>query len=118
MPEHDSRGPVMSVAWVYLFIAGVFETVWAVGLKYTEGFTRLWPSVGTLAAMAVSIYFLAAAVKTLPIGTAYAVWTGIGTMGAVILGIALFGEPASVPRLVCITLILAGILGLKLVSPS
>lgn len=108
----------MSMAWTYLLVAGVFEMVWAVGLKYTHGFTRFWPSAGTVAAMIVSFYFLSAAVKTLPIGTAYAVWTGIGAVGTVILGIALFGESASVPRLICMTLIIAGILGLKLASPE
>jgi len=100
--------------WIYLVLAGLFEIGWAIGLKYTEGFTRLWPTVGTVAAMTVSIVLLALAVKTLPIGTAYAVWTGIGAMGAVILGIVLFGDPATPLRLLCVALIFAGIVGLKL----
>jgi quaternary ammonium compound-resistance protein SugE len=102
------------MAWIYLLLAGLFEVVWAIGLKYTDGFSRLWPSVGTLAAMAVSIVLLAMAVKTLPIGTAYAVWTGIGALGAVALGIVLFGDPATPTRLLCVALILLGIVGLKL----
>ncbi len=104
------------MAWIYLLLAGLFEIVWAIGLKYTDGFSRLWPSVGTLAAMAVSIVLLAMAVKTLPIGTAYAVWTGIGAVGAVALGIVLFGDPATLPRLLCVALILVGIVGLKLTA--
>jgi len=104
------------MAWIYLLLAGLFEIVWAIGLKYTDGFSRLWPSVGTLAAMAVSIVLLAMAVKTLPIGTAYAVWTGIGAVGAVALGIVLFGDPATLPRLLCVALILTGIVGLKLTA--
>jgi quaternary ammonium compound-resistance protein SugE len=100
--------------WIYLVLAGLFEIGWAIGLKYTEGFSRLWPSLGTLAAMAASIVLLALAVKTLPIGTAYAVWTGIGAMGAVLLGMLLFGDPATPARLLCVALIFAGILGLKL----
>lgn len=106
------------MAWIYLLIAGLFETGWAIGLKYTEGFSRLWPSLWTVAAMAVSFVFLSLALKTLPVGTGYAVWTGIGAVGTVILGIVLFGEPASLARLACIGLIVAGILGLKLVSPE
>jgi quaternary ammonium compound-resistance protein SugE len=104
------------MAWIYLLLAGLFEVAWAIGLKYTEGFSRLWPSVGTLAAMAVSIVLLAMAVKTLPIGTAYAIWTGIGAVGAVALGIVLFGDPATLPRLLCVALILVGIVGLKLTA--
>ena len=104
------------MAWIYLLLAGLFEEVWAIGLKYTDGFSRLWPSVGTLAAMAVSLVLLAMAVKTLPIGTAYATWTGIGALGAVALGIVLFGDPATLPRLLCVALILAGIVGLKLTA--
>ncbi|EIL99349.1 molecular chaperone [Rhodanobacter thiooxydans] len=104
------------MAWIYLLLAGLFEVVWAIGLKYTEGFTRLWPTVGTLAAMAVSIVLLAMAVKTLPIGTAYAIWTGIGAVGAVVLGIMLFGDPATLPRLLCVALIVVGIVGLKLTA--
>ena len=106
------------MAWIYLLLAGLFEVVWAIGLKYADGFTRLWPTVGTLAAMVVSIVLLAMAVKTLPIGTAYAIWTGIGALGAVALGIVLFGDPATWPRLLCVTLILVGIVGLKLTASS
>ena len=106
------------MAWVILFFAGLMEICWAIGLKYTEGFTRPLASVLTLAAMAGSILLLGLALKTLPIGTAYAVWTGIGAVGTAILGIALFGEPATLARLACIGLIVAGILGLKLVSGS
>ncbi len=102
--------------WVILFIAGLFEVAWAIGLKYTEGFTRLWPSVGTLAAMGLSVVLLGFAMRTLPVGTAYAVWTGIGAVGTVILGIVLFSEPATAARLLCLGLIMAGILGLKLTS--
>ena len=104
------------MAWIYLLLAGLFEVVWAIGLKYTDGFSRLWPSVGTLAAMAVSLVLLAMAVKTLPIGTAYAVWTGIGALGAVALGIVLFGDPATPMRLACVALVLVGIVGLKLTA--
>ncbi|WNL47638.1 quaternary ammonium compound efflux SMR transporter SugE [Dyella sp. BiH032] len=100
--------------WIYLVLAGLFEIGWAIGLKYTEGFSRLWPTVGTVAAMVASLILLALAVKTLPIGTAYAVWTGIGAVGAVILGIVLFGDPATPARLLCVALIFAGIIGLKL----
>lgn len=102
--------------WVLLVVAGAFEVVWAIGLKYTDGFTRLWPSLGTVAAMCLSVLLLSLAVRSLPIGTAYAVWTGIGAVGTVILGIALFGEPASAARLICVVLIVAGILGLKLTN--
>ena len=104
------------MAWLILFVAGLMEVGWAVGLKYTEGFTRLVPSVLTLAAMTVSILLLAVALKTLPMGTAYAVWTGIGAVGTAILGIVLFGDPATMARLLCIGLIVAGIAGLKLVT--
>jgi quaternary ammonium compound-resistance protein SugE len=104
------------MAWIYLLIAGLFEVGWAIGLKYTEGFSRLWPSLTTIAAMILSLGFLALALKELPVGTAYAVWTGIGAIGTVILGIYLFGEPATAARLACIGLILAGIVGLKLVT--
>lgn len=102
--------------WVLLFIAGLFEVAWAIGLKYTEGFTRFWPSAATLAAMTFSIVLLGLAMRTLPVGTAYAVWTGIGAVGTVILGIVLFAEPATAARLACVGLIVAGILGLKLTS--
>ncbi|HYF19754.1 MAG TPA: quaternary ammonium compound efflux SMR transporter SugE [Ramlibacter sp.] len=101
------------MAWIILLIAGLFEVAWAVGLKYTEGFTRLWPSVGTAVAMVASVVLLGWAMRTLPVGTAYAVWTGIGAVGTVILGIFLFGEPATVARLLCVALIVAGIVGLK-----
>jgi quaternary ammonium compound-resistance protein SugE len=104
------------MAWVILVVAGLFEIGWAIGLKYTEGFTRLWPSVGTVTAMVLSVGLLGLAMRTLPVGTAYAVWTGIGALGTVILGILLFGEPATVARLVCVGLILAGIVGLKLTA--
>jgi len=106
------------MAWIVLFVAGLMEIGWAIGLKYTEGFTRLVPSVLTLACMAGSILLLGLALKVLPIGTAYAVWTGIGAVGTAILGIALFGEPATAARLACIGLIVAGIIGLKLVTGS
>jgi quaternary ammonium compound-resistance protein SugE len=106
------------MAWVYLFIAGLMEVAWAVGLKYTEGFTRLWPSIATVTAMVVSLGFLGLALKSLPVGTAYAVWTGIGAVGVALLGIVLFGESAAAARLACIGLIVAGIVGLKLVTPA
>lgn len=104
------------MAWTYLLIASLFEIGWAIGLKYTDGWTRLWPSVLTVAAMVASVIFLNMAVKTLPVGTAYAAWTGIGAVGTVILGIYLFGEPATAARLACIALIVAGIVGLKLAA--
>jgi quaternary ammonium compound-resistance protein SugE len=104
------------LAWIVLFVAGLLEIGWAIGLKYTEGFTRLVPSALTLACMAGSIILLGLALKTLPIGTAYAVWTGIGAVGTAVLGIALFGEPATAARLASIGLIVSGIVGLKLVS--
>ena len=102
------------MTWFILFVAGLFEIAWAIGLKYTEGFTRLWPTVGTVAAMAVSLGLLGIAMRGIPVGTAYAVWTGIGTVGTVVLGIFLFGDSATLLRLLCVALILAGILGLKL----
>lgn len=105
------------MAWVVLFVAGLFEIGWALGLKYTDGFTRLWPTVFTISSMVISMGLLGYAVKSLPIGTAYAIWTGIGAVGTVILGIVLFKEPATVARLVCVGLIVSGILGLKLLSP-
>ena len=100
--------------WTYLAIAGLLEIAWAVGLKYTEGWTRLWPTVGTVSAMVASVALLGLAMRTLPLGTAYAVWTGIGAVGTVILGIVLFGESAAPMRLACVALIVAGIAGLKL----
>lgn len=105
------------MAWLILFVAGLCEIGWAVGLKYTDGFTRLWPTVFTGTSMIVSMVLLGLAVKSLPLGTAYAIWTGIGAVGTVILGILLFKEPVTVARLVCVGLIVAGILGLKLFSP-
>jgi quaternary ammonium compound-resistance protein SugE len=105
-------------AWIMLGLAGLFEIVWAIGLKYTDGFTRTLPSAITIAAMIVSMYLLALAARTLPIGTAYAVWTGIGAVGAALLGMMLFAESASLVRLGCIALIVAGIVGLKLSSPG
>jgi quaternary ammonium compound-resistance protein SugE len=105
-----------AMAWWLLFVAGLLEVAWAIGLKYTDGFTRLWPSVGTLAAMALSVLLLALAMRSLPVGTAYAVWTGIGAVGTVVLGIVLFGEPATAMRIACIVLIVAGIVGLKLMT--
>ncbi len=102
------------MAWILLVVAGLFEVVWAIGLKYTEGFTRTWPSVITIVAMIVSIVLLGLAMRSLPVGTAYAVWTGIGAVGTVTLGIFLFQEPATAMRLGCIALIVGGIVGLKL----
>lgn len=104
------------MAWLLLFVAGLFEIAWAIGLKYTDGFSRPWPSVLTVAAMIVSVICLALALKSIPVGTGYAVWTGIGAVGTAILGIVLFGESAAAARLACIALIVAGIVGLKLVS--
>ena len=101
------------MAWVYLFIAGLLEVVWAIGIKYTDGFTRLWPSVGTLAAMGVSFFLLATALRTLPVGTGYAVWTGIGAVGTALLGMLILGEPRDAMRLVGIALIICGIVVLK-----
>lgn len=106
------------MAWLYLFIAGLFETAWAIGLKYSAGFTKLGPSVFTVVAMSVSLYLLALALRTIPVGTGYAVWTGIGTVGAAILGIVLFNESREIARILCILLIVAGIIGLKLTSPE
>jgi quaternary ammonium compound-resistance protein SugE len=106
----------VDMAWLILFVAGLFEIGWAIGLKYTDGFTRLVPSVLTVVAMAVSVILLGVALKTLPVGTAYAVWTGVGAVGTAILGIYLFGDPATTARLTSIGLIVAGIVGLKLVT--
>lgn len=103
--------------WTILVLAGLFEIGWAIGLKYTEGFTRLWPTVGTVLAMVVSLGLLGVAMKSLPVGTAYAVWVGVGAVGTAILGIVLMGEPANAGRMVSLGLILAGIVGLKLASP-
>ena len=104
------------MAWALLFLAGLFEIGWAIGLKYTDGFTRVWPTTWTVLAMIVSVVLLALAVRTLPIGTAYAVWTGIGAAGTVVLGIVLFGEPANVLRLLFVAMIVGGIVGLKLTT--
>jgi quaternary ammonium compound-resistance protein SugE len=104
------------MAWVILFLAGLLEIGWAVGLKYTAGFTRLWPTVATAVTLVGSMSLLGVALRTLPLGTAYAVWTGIGSVGTAVLGIVLFREPATAIRLFCIALIVAGILGLKLAS--
>ena len=102
--------------WAILVLAGLFETGWAIGLKYTQGFTRLWPTLWTVLAMAVSLWLLGIAVRSLPVGTAYSVWVGVGAIGTVILGIVLFGEPANAGRLASIALVVAGIVGLKLAS--
>jgi quaternary ammonium compound-resistance protein SugE len=104
------------MAWILLTLAGLFEIGWAIGLKYTEGFTRLVPTVLTLVAMLISVVLLGLAIRTLPVGTAYAVWTGIGTVGTVILGMVLFAEPATALRLGCIAMIVAGIIGLKIAA--
>lgn len=104
------------MAWIYLIIAGIFEVIWAVGLKYSQGFTKLYPSLLTIGGMIISFYLLSLATKTLPMGTAYAVWTGIGALGTVILGIILFHEPFTALRIVFLFLIMAGIVGLKLTS--
>jgi quaternary ammonium compound-resistance protein SugE len=104
------------MAWIYLCVAGLFEIAWAIGLKYTEAFTRLWPSAGTVAAMIVSFLFLAEALKTIPVGTGYAVWTGIGAAGTAFMGILLLGESRNLLRILCIVVIVVGIVGLKLSS--
>ena len=106
------------MSWVILFFAGLFEVGWAVGLKYTDGFSRPLPTALTVAAMAISLGLLGLAMKELPLGTAYAIWTGIGTVGTAIFGIMVLGEPASAARIACIALIVSGILGLKLLSPQ
>jgi len=103
--------------WILLLLAGLLEVGWAIGLKYTEGFTKLWPSVGTIAAMIASLGLLGLAMKSLPVGTSYAVWVGVGAVGTALLGIVLLGEPATAGRLVSLGLIVAGIVGLKLASP-
>jgi quaternary ammonium compound-resistance protein SugE len=104
--------------WFILLLAGLFEVGWAIGLKYTHGFTRLWPTVGTVAAMIVSLGLLGVAMKSLPVGTSYAVWVGVGAVGTALLGIVLLGEPANAGRLVSLGLIVAGIIGLKLATPA
>ena len=105
------------MSWIILVLAGLFEVGWAIGLKYTEGFTRLWPTVGTVAAMAVSLGLLGIAMKSLPVGTAYAIWVGVGAVGTVILGIVLFDEPVNALRIGSVALIVAGLVGLKLATP-
>jgi quaternary ammonium compound-resistance protein SugE len=104
------------MAWISLIIAGILEIFWAISLKYTDGFSKLWASVFTVGGMIASFYFLAQALKVIPVGTGYAIWTGIGAAGTAILGIILFSEPASLPRLICIGLIVAGIIGLKVTA--
>jgi quaternary ammonium compound-resistance protein SugE len=106
------------MAWMILILAGLFETGWAIGLKYTEGFTRFWPTVWTVFAMIVSLWLLGIAMRTLPVGTAYSVWVGVGAVGTVALGIALLEEPANAARLASVCLIIAGIIGLKLATPA
>lgn len=106
------------MAWIYLLLAGLFEIGFAIGLKYTEGFTRLWPSVGTVVSAAISLWLLTQALRAIPVGTAYAIWTGIGAVGVAVMGIALFSESASPARLLCIALIVAGVIGLKFASAS
>ena len=106
------------MAWVILVLAGLFETGWAIGLKFTEGFTRLWPTVWTILAMIVSLWLLGIAMKSLPVGTAYTIWVGVGAVGTVILGIVLLGDPANAGRLISIAFIIAGIIGLKLTSQA
>ncbi len=106
------------MAWISLFIAGLFEIGWAIGLKYTDGFSKLWPTVWTVAAMVVSLAFLEYALRTLPVGTAYAIWVGIGAVGTAIMGMWLFNESREIARIVCLMLIVAGVIGLKVVTPS
>lgn len=106
------------MAWVILVVAGLFEVGWAIGLKYAEGFTRLWPSIWTVLAMMISLWLLGIAMKSLPVGTAYSVWVGVGAVGTVILGIVLLGEPVNAARLISVALIIAGIVGLRLATPA
>lgn len=105
------------MAWITLVLAGLFEVGWAIGLKYTEGFTRLWPTLWTVLAMIMSLWLLGMAMRTIPVGTAYSVWVGVGAVGTVILGVVLLGEPANAGRLISVALIIAGIIGLKLATP-
>ena len=114
--EQSTKGK--TVAWIILVVAGIFEVGWAIGLKYTAGFTRLWPTVGTVLAMVISLWLLGVAMKSLPVGTAYSVWVGVGAAGTVALGIVLLGEPANAARLISVALIIAGIVGLKLATPG
>jgi quaternary ammonium compound-resistance protein SugE len=104
--------------WVILVTAGLFEVGWAIGLKYTDGFTRLWPTIWTVLAMIISLWLLGVAMKSLPVGTAYSIWVGVGSVGTVILGIVLFGEPANTARLISVAFIIVGIIGLKLATPT
>lgn len=106
------------MAWIYLTIAGIFEIAWAVGIKYTESWTKLWPSAFTILSMIAGFYFLSLALKELPIGTAYAIWTGIGTIGVALYGILFFDEPADIYRILCILLIVSGIIGLRILNTS
>ena len=106
------------MAWAILIAEGLFEVGWAIGLKYTEGFTRLWPTLGTIFAIIISLWLLGIATKSLPVGTAYSIWVGVGAVGTVILGIVLFDEPANATRLASVALIIAGIIGLKLATPD
>ena len=106
------------MAWFILVVAGLFEVGWAIGLKYTEGFSRLWPTIGTVFAMVMSVWLLSVAMKSLPVGTAYSVWVGVGAAGTVVLGIVLLGEPANAARLISVALIIIGIVGLKLATPT
>ena len=106
------------MTWAILVLAGLFEMGWAIGLKYTDGFSRLWPTVWTVMAMIISLWLLGIAMKTLPVGTAYSVWVGVGAVGTVILGIVLFGEPANTGRLISVAFIVAGIIGLKLTASA
>ena len=106
------------MAWFILVVAGLFEVGWAIGLKYTEGFTRFWPTVWTALSMIISLWLLGVAMKSLPVGTAYSVWVGVGAVGTVILGVVLLGEPANTARIVSVGLIIAGIIGLKLATPA
>lgn len=106
------------MAWVILVAAGLFEVGWAIGLKYTEGFTRLWPTLGTIFAIIISLWLLEIAMKSLPVGTAYSIWVGVGAVGTVIIGIVLFDEPANAARLISVALIIAGVIGLKLATPD
>jgi quaternary ammonium compound-resistance protein SugE len=106
------------MAWMILFLAGLFEIGWALGLKYAAGFTRLWPTLWTGMALVLSVTLLSWSLRTLPLGTAYAIWTGVGAVGTAVLGVILFGEPATVARMVCIALIVAGVIGLKIFAPS
>ena len=106
------------MAWTLLILAGLFEVGWAIGLKYTEGFSRLWPTIWTALAMIISLWLLGIAMKSLPVGTAYSIWVGVGSVGTVILGIVLLGEPANAPRLISVALIIAGIIGLKIGTPA